>query len=112
MTFEILNKVIKEYDIPKDVKLMSDSGWECDATDMDGIWYNRKENILVFTQDGCQYDYHYFKEPNWECVYGQEKDFKEKNGYSMYFCSRDDCVSSVDGLCYRSDRETCKYFDY
>lgn len=51
MTFETLNKVIKDNEIPMNVRLMSDSGWECGSTDMNGIYYNKKANILVFTQD-------------------------------------------------------------
>lgn len=50
MTFEYLSEIIQQYNIPHNVRLMSDSGWECDATDMNGILYNEKENIIVFTQ--------------------------------------------------------------
>ena len=31
MTFDILQKIIKENNIPSNVHLTSDSGWECDA---------------------------------------------------------------------------------
>ena len=37
MTFELLCKIIEENNIPKNVKLLSDSGWECSATDMERI---------------------------------------------------------------------------
>ena len=57
MTFAKLNKIIEENHIPHDVKLMSDSGWECDATDMDGIFYNREKNEIVFTQSTMKYNY-------------------------------------------------------
>lgn len=50
MTFEYLSEIIQQYNIPHNVQLMSDSGWECDATDMNGILYNEKGNIMVFTQ--------------------------------------------------------------
>ena len=50
MTFKELGDVIKANNIPEDVKLMSDSGWECNETEMDGIWYNRKLNTIIFTQ--------------------------------------------------------------
>ena len=50
MTFEKLEQLINKYNISKDVTLMSDSGWECDATDMDGVFYNKEENVIVFTQ--------------------------------------------------------------
>lgn len=50
MTFEYLSEIIRKYNIPHNVRMMSDSGWECDATDMNGVFYNEKENIIVFTQ--------------------------------------------------------------
>ena len=61
MTFEQLNKIIKENNIPENVHLLSDSGWECDATEMDGVYYNKNENVIVFTQD---YDEYGKYEPN------------------------------------------------
>ena len=39
MTFTVLKKVMEEHNIPDDAKLMSDSGWECGATNMNGIYY-------------------------------------------------------------------------
>ena len=57
MTFAELNKIIEENNIPHDVKLMSDSGWECSATDMDGVYYNREKNEIVFTQKTMMRDY-------------------------------------------------------
>lgn len=49
---ELLERIIKENNIPKDVHFMSDSGWECDPTEMDGVFYNRQSNTIVFTQGG------------------------------------------------------------
>ena len=51
MTIEILNKIIKENNIPNDVIIRSDSGWECGDTACDGVWYNKKKNVIVLTQD-------------------------------------------------------------
>lgn len=56
MTFELLNKIIEENNIPQDVHLMSDSGWEYDETEINGVYYNRKENVLIFTQCGDRCD--------------------------------------------------------
>ena len=50
MKLNKLLELIEKHNIPKDVTLMSNSGWECGATDMDGIYYNEHENIIVFTQ--------------------------------------------------------------
>ena len=71
MTFELLNRLIEENDIPRNVKLMSDSGWECCATDMNGVWYNREKNTIVFTQVGNEYDYSY--DDNWELIHGKSR---------------------------------------
>lgn len=51
MTFEKLCGIIEKYDIPHTVKLLSDSGWECDATHINGVFYCEKYNVIVFTQD-------------------------------------------------------------
>jgi len=51
MTFEKLKELIEKYNIPSNVKLLSDSGWECDATEMDGVFYNEEENHIIFTQE-------------------------------------------------------------
>ena len=70
MTFELLAKIMAQNSVPSDVKLMSDSGWECDATEMDGIFFNRKENILVFTQcnELSQNGKTDYSSADWECL--------------------------------------------
>lgn len=61
MTFQKLQKLIKQYNIPEDVRLISDSGWECDATEMDGPYYNKDKNEIVFTQAFSIYDSYHMK---------------------------------------------------
>lgn len=63
LTFEKLSNIIEKYNIPKDVHLMSDSGWECNATEMNSILYNKKENIIVFKQDSEYLEEYY---SNWK----------------------------------------------
>lgn len=108
MTYELLTKIVEENNIPKDVKLMSDSGWECSESEMDGIFYSKEENILIFTQDGDQYD-SWYKKPGYVCVYGKLKDFKDTYGYDLYQCYSN-CVSNVGCVCYRKDRENCPVY--
>ena len=71
MTFRLLKQVFAENNIPEDANLESDSGWECDPTDIDGIYYNRKTNTVMFTQyapnPGTVHDYD--KDPDWEIIY-------------------------------------------
>lgn len=66
MTFEKLQALIEKHNIPKNVKLWSDSGWECNPTDMDGVYYNEKENHIIFTQSFSEYE-----------TYENDKDYKE-----------------------------------
>ena len=67
MTFEKLQALIEKHNIPKNVRLLSDSGWECSETEMDGVYYNEKENHIIFTQE---YQEFYKK-------YSKNKDYKE-----------------------------------
>lgn len=63
MTIAKLKRILKENNIPEDATLMSDSGWECCASDMDGIYYRAEDNTVVFTQD---YDNSYYNNnPDW-----------------------------------------------
>ena len=68
MTMELLNKIIEDNNIPSDVHFMSDSGWECDPTEMDGVYYNRENNTIVFTQGTCA-DREYEQSDEWEILY-------------------------------------------
>lgn len=72
MTFETLSKIMKENDIPENVKLLSDSGWECSETEMNGVYYNREKNEMIFTQDGDGNDYQFYSK-EWEMLYGRNK---------------------------------------
>lgn len=65
MKLKELYEIIKKNSIPEDAILQSDSGWECCATDMDGIYYNKKENIIVFTQKFDEFDKDYYNNPEW-----------------------------------------------
>lgn len=66
MTYIELKEILKRNDIPDNVYFISDSGWECGATDMNGVYYNKKENTIVFTQDFSEYERKYTKENGWE----------------------------------------------
>ena len=59
MTAGELINIFKQNNIPNDAILMSDSGWECCATDMDGVYYNKLKNIVVFTQEISKYNRYY-----------------------------------------------------
>lgn len=73
MTYGLLKQIFEENNIPDDAKLMSDSGWECDPTEMDGIYYCEEDNEVVFTQ-GSLYDSYYASEDWWKCLYNEEED--------------------------------------
>ena len=68
MTFERLSNLINKYNIPKNVHLLSDSGWECNATEMSGIYYNKKLNVIIFTQKISEYEI--YDKRNKYCIKG------------------------------------------
>ena len=72
MTFEELENIITRNNIPKNVRLLSDSGWECSETDMDGVYYDETKNELIFRQDICKYDDYFNKI---KCVGGKFDQF-------------------------------------
>ena len=49
MTFEKLKELIKKHNIPENVKLLNDSGLDI-ITEMNGVFYNKKLNHIIFTQ--------------------------------------------------------------
>ena len=67
MKLNKLLELINKHNISDDVLLQSDSGWECGATDMDSAYYNRKLNVIVFTQYISEND-SYFNELDWEML--------------------------------------------
>lgn len=61
MTLGKMLDILNRNNVPKTAILMSNSGWECSATHMDGIYYNRDLNTVIFTQGdeyekNCGYD--------------------------------------------------------
>lgn len=74
MTFNKLQKLINDNNIPHDVHLVSDSGWECDATEMNGVYYNEDKNVIVFTQGYVKYD-DYFGKKGWTCLNSGESEY-------------------------------------
>lgn len=69
MTYGILKKIFEENHIPENAVLMSDSGWELCATNMDGIFYNKKENCVVFTQSTIFDDKEEYMMEPWKQLY-------------------------------------------
>ena len=71
MTMKLLCRIIEENGIPSDVHFISDSGWECNATEMNGVFYHRESNTIVFTQGECS-DREYEKSVEWELLYAPD----------------------------------------
>lgn len=51
LTLHDLIEICKEHNIPDDVRLLSDSGWECCETEVCGVWYSEIDNAIVLTND-------------------------------------------------------------
>lgn len=71
MTLELLNLICKQNNIPPNVHLTSNSGWECCATEMDGLFYNQEKNELMITQDSCNYSIVKNSKLGYRCVYNE-----------------------------------------
>lgn len=50
MTLEKMKEIMDRNGVPGNARLMSNSGWELSATDMDGIVWNSEENVIHFVQ--------------------------------------------------------------
>lgn len=68
MTFNKLMDLIQRNKISTDVKLESDSGWECGPTNMNGVYYNNGKNVIVFTQ-GYNDKHIDYCEPEWSLLW-------------------------------------------
>lgn len=73
MTVGELFNILKQNDIPNNAVLMSDSGWECWATDMNGVYYNKLKNTVVFTQEISEYD-DYYNSSEWIVCKSEEEE--------------------------------------
>lgn len=56
MTYGELKTVFEENEIPLDTELYNDSGWECDPTFVDGIYYSKEKKAAVFVQSESEYE--------------------------------------------------------
>ena len=45
-----MKEIMDRNGVPGNARLMSNSGWELGATDMDGIIWNPEENVIHFVQ--------------------------------------------------------------
>lgn len=89
MTLGLLNLICKQNNIPPNVHLTSNSGWECDATEMDGLFYNQEKNELMITQESCNSEIVKNSKLGYHCIYNEghmdEKLF-EPECYRCKYC--------------------------
>ena len=106
MTFEQLSNIIAENNIPHDVELQSDSGWECCETDMDGIYYDEQNKRLIFTQSGNVYE-EWFHKQGVKILHGVHKRCSACIYLDKY--KRKECT--FDNKCLAGkDTNLCEYF--
>lgn len=72
MTFEELKKLLEDNHIPEDVHFESNSGWECGPTEMDGVFYKKEKNTIVFTQGLGKYE-DYPKLDGWKTLKNEDR---------------------------------------
>ena len=68
LTVGDFNNIINKCGIPSDCVILTDSGWECDPTEVIAVFYNETEKVVVFTQG--QYNTRYTEEKGYKCIYG------------------------------------------
>ena len=96
MTWGLLKEVLK--DIPEDAVIMSDSGWECDPTDTNGVWYDEESNVVYLTQgddkgwslDNYGYRGRYGERRDYICLYTELRPHGWDKNKSIP-CKGDDC---------------------
>ncbi len=115
MTLELLNKICEQNNIPSDVRLTSNSGWECDATEMDGIFYKRNENTLEFTQEVSINDMVKYSKQGWDCLYSEGYADDEIFSQKCYECKHRMCDTwSAESPCRNTvwnDYWHCPHFE-
>lgn len=64
MAYHKLAYLLYKHSIPESVTMKSDSGWECGPSEMNGVYYNIVENIIIFTQE-FSINNSYSEDSNW-----------------------------------------------
>lgn len=77
MTANKLIEVLRK--LPDDCIIMSNSGWECDETDIGGVWYSEELNEAHLTQGG-RYEA--------EKGYSLHRTGREKAKFKMIYCDK------------------------
>lgn len=89
MNIKLLKEIFKENSIPEDATIMSDSGWECCATTIGGVFYSPSENVVVLTQGGAHDIYYGYRGLN-------HRYNEEINDYILYYIPDEDIVEYLD----------------
>ena len=72
MTIKNLIEIIKANNIQDDVTIESDSEWECDSSEVNLIYYNRENGILVLCGEGTLDKKLYESDQRWEKIYEKQ----------------------------------------
>lgn len=54
--------------VPSDAAIMTDSGWECDATEVNLVYYNAKTKVLMLTREYGNYE-QYADSDDWKLLW-------------------------------------------
>ena len=87
MTIKDFYKIVQDNNIPDDVTMESDSGWQCCESDMDGVYYNEEEKRIIFTQNGDLFESHWYGQEGWKLLHSSEEG-KHVNNSEEYACWR------------------------
>lgn len=70
MTFQILEEVLAQNNIPKESYLMVDSAWGYGIAGAKSIYYDKRNNTVVLTIDGR--NQYYENSPSFVSLYSEE----------------------------------------
>ena len=84
MTVKEFNKIVQDNNIPDDITMMSDSGWECCESDMDGVYYNEENKLIIFTQNGDMFESNWYGKEGWKLLHSSDEAKKFNKAKEKY----------------------------
>lgn len=65
--------IIINFNLPSDSEIRTDSGWECDDTEVDMVYYNSKTKVLMLTRRLGNYDT-YEENEDWKLLWKSKEE--------------------------------------
>lgn len=105
-TPDILMNLIKDNNIPGDVFIATDSGWECGPTEVSLVFYSPSRNVLMLTREGSlsvltDYENHkptgtyiYDRQTPSDIRYIYRREYPDED-FAMNYDDEDECIDRI-----------------